>query len=200
MKKAIGLITFFLAFGTVASRADQIVMQNGDTLYGKVLSMTSNTLVLQDENLGTVTLPRAKVSALVFGVTAKAAPPAASQPNIAGINLPATPQRPAAVQGNSDSDIAAMLRGIRSNTNLINQVEEQVLGQASPDAANKFNELLDELSSGQIDMNGLRAQAQSAADELQEYKKDLGPEFGAEADSYLAILNSFLRETATNSP
>ena len=71
MKKAIGLITCFSALWVVATlRADQIVMQNGDTLYGKVLAMTTNTLVLQDENLGTVTLPRAKVSALVFGTAA----------------------------------------------------------------------------------------------------------------------------------
>lgn len=175
-------------------RADQIVMQNGDTLYGKVLAMTTNTLVLEDENLGTVTLPRAKVSALVFGVAA-AKPSSSAAPQLNVVSLYQRPKTTAA-QTNSDSDLAAMLRGVREHTNLIEQVEGQVLGSASPEAVNKFNQLLDGLSSGQIDMNGLRAQAQSAADELKQYKKDLGPEFGAEADSYLAILNNFLQETA----
>lgn len=184
-------------FAVAALHADQIVMQNGDTLNGKVLAMTTNTLVLQDENLGTVTLSREKVSALIFG-TAAAKSPAAPQLNVVSIY-----QRPKTTTAqtnsdSSDSDVEAMLRGIRDNTNLIQQVEGQVLGSASPESVNKFNELLDGLSSGSIDMKGLRAQAQTAADELKEYKKDLGPEFGAEADSYLKILNNFLQETASD--
>jgi hypothetical protein len=196
MKKAVGFLTFFLALMVVTSRADQIVMQNGDTLYGRVLAMTTNTLVLQDENLGTVTLPRAKVSALVFGAATKASS-SAPQLNVVSIYQRPAAKTPTTQQSDPDSDVAAMLRGIRDHTNLIEQVEGQVLGSASPEATSKFNELLDGLSSGQLDMKGLRAQAQTAADELKEYKKDLGPEFGAEADSYLAILNNFLQETAS---
>ena len=99
-----------------------------------------------------------------------------------------------------------MFRGIRDQSNLVQQVEAQVLGSsASPEAANKFNELLDGLSTGKIDMSELRAQAQSAASQLQEYKKEMGPDAGEEIDGYLAILNNFLQETGqsnttTNSP
>ncbi len=170
-------------------------MQNGDSLNGKVLSMTANALVLQDENLGTITLPRVKVKALIFGNGATTASlPATSPTNLIIIRPPsASPADP-------NSDLATMFRGIREHTNLIEQVQGQILGSSSPDAMNKFNQLLDGLASGQVDMNGLRSQAQSAADELRQYKNELGPEFGAEADSYLAILNSFLQETAnTNS-
>ncbi len=193
MKKAIVLVTCCLALSGVGARADQVVMQNGDTLNGKVLAMTATTLTLKDENLGTVALPRAKVKALIFGTGAIiSALPATSQTNLMLIG-------PQALPANPNSDLAKMFQGIRQHTNLIEQVEGQVLGSASPDAQTKFNELLDGLASGQIDMNGLRAQAQSAADELRQYKNELGPEFGPEADTYLAILNGFLKETATNS-
>ncbi len=189
------LIMCCLALWITGSRADQVVMRNGDSLNGKVLSMTANALVLQDENLGTITLPRAKVKALVFGNGATTASlPATSPTNLIVIG------QPSASPANPNSDLAKMFQGIREHTNLIEQVQGQILGSSSPDAMNKFNELLDGLASGQIDMNGLRAQAQSTADELKQYKNELGPEFGAEADSYLAILNGFLQETAnTNS-
>ena len=84
----------------------------------------------------------------------------------------------------------------RDQTNLIQQVQSQFLGSASPDAINKFNELLNGLSTGNIDLNGLRAEAQSAADQLRSLKQDSGPDSSGAMDSYLAILDSFLQEVA----
>jgi hypothetical protein len=203
MKNSIGRITLVATFYllvALVSRADQIVMQNGDILNGKVLTMTTNTLVLQNDNLGTVTLLRMKVSNITFG-TVMVKVPAAVAPAAKAI----APPQPGA-EKNSMSDLQAMLHGIRDESNLVQQVEAQVMGSsASPEALNKFNELLDGLSSGKIDMNGLRAEAQSAANQLQEYKKQMGPEAGGEIDSYLTILNNFLQETdqssgSTNSP
>src|SRR5262245_24775013 len=49
------------------ARADQIEMQNGDRYHGKVLAMTNATLVLQSEILGTIKLPREKVSLINLG-------------------------------------------------------------------------------------------------------------------------------------
>lgn len=164
-------------------QADQVVMQNGDTLNGTVLSVSTNVLVLQNENLGKVTLSRTRVANIVFGSgTAKAA------------NLPAPVT--AAARTDSTPDLTSALHGLRDQTNLIQQVQSQVLGSAGPGAIGKFNDLLDGLSTGKIDMNDLRAQAQAAAEQLQSLKKDLGPGDSAEADSYLAILNNFLQETA----
>ncbi len=204
MTRFIGRIILLAALvlgAVITSQADQITMQNGDILNGKVLTMTTNALVLQNDNLGIVTLPRTKVSDITLGIVmGKAATPvisvakaiAAPQPNVA--------------QTNSMPDLQAMFRGIHDQSNLVQQVEAQVLGSsASPEAVNKFNELLDGLSTGKIDMNELRAQVQSAASQLQEYKKQMGPDAGEEVDGYLAILNNFLQETAqpnsaTNSP
>src|SRR6266850_7064294 len=52
------------------ARADEVVMQNGDHYYGKVLSLTTNSLALQSEVLGRVNLPRAKVQLVTMGTDA----------------------------------------------------------------------------------------------------------------------------------
>src|SRR5579863_6562844 len=60
---AIGL----LAFSAASLRADQLQMQNGDHYSGKILSVTEDSLVLENDVLGKVTLPRSKVLSLTFG-------------------------------------------------------------------------------------------------------------------------------------
>jgi hypothetical protein len=193
MMKTIQLMTFLAAFtwwSVESLRADQVVMQNGDTLNGKVLSVTTNALVLQNDNLGNVTLPRSKVTNIIFGTgTATGSWPVASTTN-RHIRQPVTSST------NSVSDLSAAFRGIRDQTNLIQQVQSQILGSAGPEATDKFKELLDGLSTGKIDLNDLRQQAQSAADQLRSLKKELGPDTSGEVDSYLAILDNFLQETA----
>jgi hypothetical protein len=194
----------FLFISVSSASADQVTLRNGDVLNGKVLAMTTNTLTLQDDTLGTLTLARVKVSNITFGTAAMAAPAVA--PGFAinsALNQPADAGTPN-TQANSvaDSALRAIAREIGEHSNLVQEVEAQVMGSsASPEADSKFNEMLDELASGKLDMNGLRAQAQSAADQLQEYKKELGPDAGEEVDGYLSILNHFLNETSsTNSP
>ena len=195
-------ISVVLGAAASSAFADQITLRNGDVLNGKVLSLSTNALVLEDESLGTLTLPRVKVSNVTFGaVSAVLSPGAISSPGIVQASPVPGPNSMAASpsQANSTlSELQAMLREVRQNTNLIQQVEAQVLGtSASPEAVNKFNELLDGLSTGQIDLNGLRSEAQSAEKELQEYKNELGPDASEEMDAYLSILNNFLKETAT---
>jgi hypothetical protein len=177
-----------------ALRADQVVMQNGDLLNGTVLAMSTNTLMLQNANLGAVTLPRTKISSVTFGAgAATALSRVASPTNILVID------RLNAEETNSvsNSELAAEMREIRDQTNLIQQVQAQILGSsASPEAVNKFNELLDGLSTGKIDMNELRAEAQSAADQLDSFTNEMEPDSSEEAAGYLSILNNFLEETA----
>ncbi|HEU0038849.1 MAG TPA: hypothetical protein VFR76_06220, partial [Verrucomicrobiae bacterium] len=49
--------------------ADQVEMQNGDRYLGKVLSLTTDQLVLQSDVLGKLTLPRDKVALITLGAT-----------------------------------------------------------------------------------------------------------------------------------
>jgi hypothetical protein len=171
-------------------RAEQIVLKNGDVLNGTVLSMSSNVLVLKNENLGVVNLQRTKIVAIHFGeVAATNTTPVSAVTNVQA-RLPAAPQPGAG------ADLSVILRGIRADSNLVQQVQTQVLGDASPEASAKFNELLDGLSTGKIDMNGLRAEAKKAVDQMRAFKKEMGSDAGDELDGYLSILETFLRETA----
>ena len=85
-------------------------------------------------------------------------------------------------------------------------MQKQFLGGAGPEANDKFNELLGGLMSGKLTVDDIRAQAKSAADQLRALQRDSGEEAGFAANTYLAILDHFLKETAppvasaTNSP
>src|SRR5438034_9013910 len=57
----------FVLLTSFAVTADQIEMQNGDRYFGRLLTFTNDTLVLQSDLLGTVRLPRAKVASAVIG-------------------------------------------------------------------------------------------------------------------------------------
>ena len=81
-------------------------------------------------------------------------------------------------------------------TNLIQQVQTQFLSEASPEAKDKFNELVGGLLSGKLTVNDIRAQAQAAADQVRAAKRDGGDNAGLALDGYLAILDQFLSETA----
>jgi hypothetical protein len=106
-------------------------------------------------------------------------------------------KEPATVQPtNAAPDLATELRGISGQTNLIQQVQAQFLGSSSPEAVNKFNEMLDGLSTGKMSLSDLRAQAQSAADQLRSLTNGMGPDVTEEANGYLSILDNFLQETA----
>jgi hypothetical protein len=183
-------VSLFLGVGFSASSAcaDQVTLQNGDVLNGKVLAMTTNSLVLQDDSLGTLTLSRLKVSNITFGAVRVSA---------GDVRPLGAPGLQANANSALDSDLRALSQEIRDHSNLVQQVEAQILGSsASPAADSKFNEILGELSSGQMNMNGLRSEAQSAADQLRDYKKEMGSDAGEEVDAYLSVLNTFLRETA----
>jgi hypothetical protein len=170
-----------LAGSALSLSADQLVMQNGDTYHGTVMTMTTNVIIFRNENLGRVTLSRAKVTAIYLG-TQSAAPTIAST------------AKPIAAVGNTNSNLN-VLSGLRSDTNLVKQVQAQMLGAAGPEAVKRFNELIEALSTGKMDMNGLRAEAQRSADQIRSLKQELGPEVGEAVEGYLAVLDSFLKES-----
>lgn len=174
------------------TQADQLQMQNGDRYVGKILSVTSNAVVLQSEILGKVTLPRDKVSALAFGsgavisaaTTATAPPVPAVSPNITATN----------------ADLSTALRSLGANTNFIQQVREQMLAGADPAANQKYDEMVNGLLSGKLSLNDLRNEAKTSIDQINQLKRELGPDAGDALDSYLSILQSFVNETPSQAP
>jgi hypothetical protein len=169
-------------------RADQIEMQNGDRYSGAVLSMTPDTVVLQSEILGQLKLPRNKVSTITLGSANNPGRPVASTNN--------PPPAPSALATPSAADTPGALRQLGANTNLVQQIRKQFLADAGPRANDKFDELLNGLMTGKLDMDGLRAEAKSAADQLRAMKMDMGGDAGETLDAYLGVLDSFLSQSA----
>ena len=174
-----------------ASRADEIEMKNGDRYVAKIVTLSNDVVVVQSDVLGTVTLPRSKVSSIRMG--SNFAPVAAL---------------PAPTRGGQTTATAAsaVTPPTTAQTNLIQQVQNQYLKDADPAAKAKFEELLSGLQSGRISVNDLRAQAQSVVTQLKTFKRDLGPEGDELLDGYLGVLEGFLQDTkltagaTTNSP
>ena len=173
-------------------RADLVEMQNGDRYSGKVLSVSADTVVLDSEVLGKINVPRKKVASLMFGTNA-AAPKAAA--NIARVsvstNLPTTAS--SAALANTNLDLSAAFRNLGANTNFVGQIRQQMLA-GSPEAAGKYDEMVNGLMSGELNLNDLRREAKSSADQLRELKRDLGPEAGDSIDAYLGCWIIFSRK------
>jgi hypothetical protein len=177
-------------FAVPRAVGDEVAMQNGDRYVGKVLSLSSNTLVMQNEVLGTVRLPREKVAAITLG----SAPPASAAPLPSP--APSMPVAPVASRPAAAPNASPPLGQLSEHTNLIRQVQKQFLSGAGPEANQKFDELLSGLMSGKLNVDDLRGQAQAAADQLRALKRDSGEDPGFAADTYLTILDHFLKETA----
>jgi hypothetical protein len=187
-------ISFLIALLFVVppwAKADQVEMQNGDRYVGNVLSLSADTLVLQNEMLGTVQLPRSKVAHI--GLSSAPGTSAAPRPVSAPSKAPVRSAAGAVVDTNS----AVALRQLGAHTNLIRQIQKQFLADAGPEANQKFDELLNGLLSGRLTMGDLRAQAQSAANQLRELKRQGGEDAGFAVDTYLTILDHFLKEGPT---
>ncbi len=191
------LIIGALAMMANAVRGDQVEMQNGDRYVGKVVSLNATTLVVQNDVLGVVRIPRDKVSIIAFGAT----PVAAGAAEAGKISV--TGKAP--VSTNSTPDASNPFRELAAHTNLVHKIQSQFLGDAGPEANKKFEEMLNGLMTGKLNMDDLRAQAQTAADQIRAAKRDGGEDPGFAADTYLAILDQFLKSTPptgskTNAP
>jgi hypothetical protein len=187
-----GMILLFAAAPGLL--ADVVEMQNGDRYAGRVLSVSSDTVVLESEMLGKINVPRKKVASLAFGTNAALPTAMANVTRFSGsTNPPAA--APAAARADTNMALSASLRQLGPNTNFVAQIRQQMLA-GSPAAAAKYDEMVSGLMSGQLSLNDLRRQAKSYADQLRELKRDLGPEAGDSIDAYLGVLDNFLRETA----
>jgi hypothetical protein len=185
---------FFIFAAAPWLRADEVEMQNGDRYFGRVLSVSADTVTLESEVLGKINVPRKKVASLAFG-TNTAAPKAAA--NVAPISVPTNPPTAAslAALAGTNADLSAAFRNLGANTNFIGQIRGQLLA-GNPEAASNYDEMVNGLMSGKLSLDDLRREARSSADQLRALKRDLGPEAGDSLDAYLAVLDNFLKETA----
>ena len=191
IKKVLAGFWVFSLVLTLCGHADQVNMHNGDCYIGKVVTLSNETVIVQSEVLGTLRVPRSKIASITFATNAPApngqTPIAASAPT----------QKPTAT--NSSSDLAAAINQLRANPNAMQQVQQQMLAGADPKATETFNQMMGGLMNGSLNVDDIRAQAKSAADQLRAAKKELGDDAGFAVDGYLAVLDGFLRETASTS-
>ena len=190
-----GIIFIFVA--TLCLRADQLEMQNGDRISGKILSVSADAVVLDSEVLGKINVPRKKVASLAFGTNAVAPVTASNLPRVAvPTNVPAASALGVAAKPNVN--LSATLRHPGTDTNFIGQIREQMLA-GSPEAAGKYDAMVGGLLSGQLNVDDIRREAKSSADQLRKLKRDLGPEADDSLNAYLEVLDSFLKETDAGS-
>jgi hypothetical protein len=185
--------------------ADQVEMLNGDRYVGRVLSLGNETLLLQSEVLGTLKLPRTRISTISLGIAAPEKSTNAIRVPSAALRSPNPGRLAVGSSTNTAPDLAATMRQLNGNSNLLQQVQQQLLSGAGPEAQAKFNDLVGSLMTGKLDMTGLRAQAKSTLAQARSARKEMGEEGGSMLDSYLSILDSFLQETepsnaVTNAP
>jgi hypothetical protein len=172
-------ILFALNLIALSTPADQVVMQNGDHYNGKVLSVSTTNVVLQSDVLGVVNLARTKVANVAMG------------------SVVATNPAPLAVvtKTNAPTDFSVAMRQLGTQSNLLQQVRAQFLGGANPETNEKFNRMINDLTTGKMSVGDLRAEAKSAADQLRALEKEAGEDASGSMGLYLSILDSFLAET-----
>jgi len=178
-----GLIFIFVA--ALVLRADEVDMQNGDRYFGRVSSVSADTLVLESDVLGKINIPRKKVTNVAFSTTAVV-------PASVSTNPPATGS--SATLENTNVDLSAAFHNLGANTNFVGQIRQQLLA-GNPGAASNYDEMVSGLMSGTMNMDDLRRQAQSAADQLREMKREAGSQADPSIDAYLEVLDNFLKET-----
>ena len=202
------------AAAALTARADSLEMTNGDHYEGTVLGMNQSNILFQSDVLGRVTLSRAKVGRITLHEVAAPKPAA---PSVVTAVAPTAPSASAPAMGQSlilygtnraavsvpagQADvIVQQMRQQGIDPKIASQVQEQILGQGSPEATAKYNELMGGFLSGSLSIQDIRAQALDSIKEIQDLKKDAGDDTGGMLDGYLAILENFVQETATNSP
>jgi hypothetical protein len=153
-----------LACSGVLVFADQISTTGGDQFNGKVLSLSNEVVVIQSDALGQISIPRSKVASISMtsatGVALKS-------------TLPVSTNRPAQTVVSAAppvTDLSAAIKQLSSDPAAAKQVQDQYLSSSDAATKAKYNELLSGLQSGQLNADGLRAQAQSAVDQLKSYK------------------------------
>jgi hypothetical protein len=168
-----------------SARGDIIEMQNGDRYNGKLLSVGESSVILQNDILGRVTIPRGKVAAIRFN--GEVSGPVAAIP---GTNSAAILSRQPALSSPTNS----LLQQLAAQPDLIKNIENQFLGGADGAAHDKFNDLVSGLISGRLGVEDIRREAKTSADQIRAMRKDLGPDAATAIDGYLAILDQFLAE------
>jgi hypothetical protein len=184
------------------ARADLLELVNGDHYSGTVVGMDATNVEFRSEIQGVVKISRDKIASINLHPSAilNAGAPGAV---ISQLGTPTAPIRKPALPAAAASAAAVQqLRQQGANPELMNQIQQQVFGQSSPEATKMFNDMVAGLASGSVSVDDIRAQARNAIHEIAAAKKDLGGDADTTGllDGYAAILQKFVDEAPAPAP
>jgi len=177
---------------TFSLHADQLQMVNGDHYAGKILSLNSNSVVFESDVLGKVTLPREKIASMSFGTSAT--PNSSTNRSVASRTVTTTNRL-----AHASTDIATALRN-GTNSATIEQIRQQMLTGTTPEANQKYDELLGGLMSGKLSVDDIKSQAKTSIEQINKLKQESGPQADPMLDAYLEILQHFVNDAEPAAP
>jgi hypothetical protein len=182
-----------------AAHADSVEMRNGDRYVGSVVSVDTRTVTLLNPNLGTLRLPRTNVAQISF---VQVAARTEAKTNVTAAAVAVTPGV-VVTPSSANTTGLQQLRTEGLDPKLKQEIQAQFLSAAGPEANAKFDAMVQGLMTGSMSMGDLRAEAQSAANQIRALRKDVGGEGGEVLDSYLEVLDGFIKQSqgeATKTP
>lgn len=182
------LLTFILGQFTISTQAETIYLINGDQIQAKVVSLDEQSLSLQSDILGSLTIPRSKVARIDFVQLLPGA--ALSGRATQGIHAPATAQT---TQPSLPTSIPGILN-TADQDQLIQQVQQQLLTTAGPEANEMYQELVQGVMAGSVNVPQLKSMAQDTVNQIEELQAELGEDVGFALDGYLGILKGFIQK------
>jgi hypothetical protein len=164
------LCTFLIS---AFAMADVVECENGDRYNGKVLLLNEKELRLTNDIQGIITIPRQKILSISLRM--------------------GTPAKRAA----GDVQNSLTNGGIQLDPSSVAKVQQQFLSDANPEANELFQQMVQGLMTGKMDVNDIRNKAQGTLEQLRQFQKELGQdEEGELLGSYANILEAFLKNAS----
>lgn len=161
-------------FTLLTAQADLLNLANGDRYVGTIELVNAKEVHLQSDVVGLLKIPRAKVTSIYFGTNAPTA----------AVAVPSVAVKKEEAKTEFDPKV-------------IEQVQQQFLGTATPEANDMFNSMVKDLGSGKLSIEDLRKQASDALKELRDLQSDSGEDAADEnalLTSYVGILERFVKQ------
>jgi hypothetical protein len=169
------LVLMLFVFVPILS-GDTVQLMNGDTISGKVLSLDDKHLKLHSEALGQIVIERGKIASIHLGDTA-------------------VPKKTALPKASGAQDLIDQLRGQGIDPKTVNDIKKAFPLLATPEAGKYFDNALSGLLGGSMNIQDVRKDAIKAMNEIKKLEKELGPQATQALQSYIGILENFIRET-----
>jgi len=179
----LGLVCCFLN-----GLGETVILINGDRMHGKVVSLDGDVLSLESTVFGRMRIPRSQLARIEFVEGADNGP-----------GLPAESAGISAIPHGA----GAFSSGLNSASNadpLIQQIQNQFLATASPEANEMYSSMVRDVMSGRLQVPKLKSLAEDTVRQVEDLKADLGDDVGFALDGYLNILKSFIKKAESETP